>query len=97
MPQTPINTFTLAIGLWLESSGCSRQDYTHLREVLALQHTLSRVDTPLNLPLKLDTLKRYVRSHLPMLRLLRKAMPVVFKKQTSLPEQQKIVRIKRLF
>jgi len=43
----------------------------------------------LELPAKLDTLKRMVRSHLPMLRLMRKPITVTMEKQPSLPAGEK--------
>ena len=42
--------------------------------------------------LKLDTLKRQIRRHIPLLRLLRKALPVVIEKQPSLTERRKGIR-----
>ena len=39
------------------------------------------------LPLKLDSLKRQVRRHIPLLRILRKPLAVVIEKQPSLPQR----------
>lgn len=50
----------------------------------------NRREENFDLPRKLDTLKRIVRSHLPMLRLLRKAVRVSFKKVASMPAQEKV-------
>ena len=44
-----------------------------------------------SLPKKLDTLKRIVRKHLPMLRLMRKAIPVQLEKQPSLAMRDKSI------
>lgn len=44
------------------------------------------------LPLKLDTLKQQVRRHIPLLRLLRKALTVTYEKQPSMAERRKGVR-----
>ena len=88
----------LALGLWCEKSGCSRTDYVRLREVLQLQKPSAteqdadstREDEILDLlPLKLDTLKRQIRRHIPLLRLMRKPLTVVIEKQPSLPQGQK--------
>ena len=96
MPRGPVQPLQLALGLWLERSGASRQDYIRLREVFPMKHTLSTDNPEFELPAKLDTLKRQVRGHLPMLRLLRKAVPVVVQKQASLPsDKKKLVRIER--
>ena len=96
----------LALGLWVEKSACSRADYVRLREVLqlskastegeAVELNPSTVDT---LPLKLDTLKRQLRRHIPLLQVMRKPLPVVIEKQPSLPHQEKGMdrqRIERL-
>ncbi|KAL9030964.1 MAG: hypothetical protein Q9196_000960 [Gyalolechia fulgens] len=66
----------LALGLWAEKSGISRQMYTRLRQVFSLVS-----DHPL--PAKLDTLKRHVRQRIPMLQIMRKAIPVTIQKQAS--------------
>jgi hypothetical protein len=92
----PIKPLIFAIALWLEKSGSSRSDYTRLREILAMNHTLLGNEGLFEMPFKLDTLKRLVRRHLPMLRLLRKAVKVTFKKQPSLPARQKQMHIERM-
>ena len=64
----------LALGLWLEKSGCLRTDYVRLREVLQLQKASTIHEDPTSdendneslnsvqrLPLKFDTLKRQIR------------------------------------
>ena len=100
----------LALGLWFEKSGCSRAEYVRLREVMQLQKPSvnpsadpsadDELEPTQTLPLKLDTLKRQVRRHIPLLRLLRKALPVTIEKQPSMAERKKGVRqrlqIKRL-
>ena len=76
--------FIIAIGLWAEKSGISRLDYVRLRELLQL------IEQPsINLPAKLDTLKRRLRTYLPMLTLMRKALPVLIAKQATLPSGEK--------
>lgn len=89
----------LALGLWFEKSGGTRAEYVRLREILQLSQPstggndeddyLNPVQT---LPLKLDTLKRQVRWHIPLLRLMRKPLPVTIEKQPSLPQRQKGVQ-----
>src|SRR5438045_2531539 len=78
-----------------ERSGATREDYVRFREILNLAQLVTESGTRLELPGKLDTLKRRVRGYLPMLRLLRKAVPVIVE-QPSIPEQGKRhVSIKR--
>jgi hypothetical protein len=84
------------MGLMFEKSGASREDYVRFREVINLSQTIAGSANPIELPAKLDTLKRHVRGHLPMLRLLRKAVPVLIEKQPSLPAKEKTLqRIQR--
>ncbi|KAL8755627.1 MAG: hypothetical protein Q9184_004742 [Pyrenodesmia sp. 2 TL-2023] len=80
--QHPIPPLHLALGLWCEKTGTSRQTYTRLRQVFSLV-------TDAALPLKLDTLKRQVRRRIPMLRMMRKALPVVIQKQASFSKKEK--------
>ena len=54
-----------------------------------VQDTLINLDSDFDLSRKLDALKRHVREHLPMMRLLRKAIPVTFRKQATLPTREK--------
>ncbi len=94
--REPLSALYIALGLMFERSGATREDYVRFREVLNLAQLVTESGTPLELPGKLDTLKRRVRGHLPMLRLLRKAVPVLVEKQPSMPEQGKSdVQIKR--
>lgn len=84
----------LALGLWFEKSGTSRLDYTRLREVMQLTQVpivdAEAEDNPVyTLPYKLDSLKRQVRRHMPLLRLLRKPLPVTVQKQPSLSARNK--------
>lgn len=95
----------IALGLWFEKSGGSRSDYVRLREILQLEKPLagpeddgtatsSQAGTEYesviqSLPLKLDTLKRQVRRHIPLLQLMRKALPVIVEKMLSLAAQKK--------
>lgn len=93
--------FHLALGLWFEKSGCTRTEYARLREVLQLQKASADEEGEelQSLPRKLDSLKRQVRRHIPLLKLLRKALPVIIEKQPSLPQRQKGLarqRIERL-
>jgi len=90
--REPPSSLLLALSLLFKKSGGSRQDYVRTREVLQLSHSLINPDVPLELPAKLDTVKRIVRANLPMLRLLRKVIPVTIEKQPSLPAQQKTKR-----
>ena len=48
------------------------------------------------LPLKLDSLKRQVRRHIPLLKILRKPLAVVIEKQPSLPQRQKGMQRQRI-
>ena len=100
----------LALALWFEQSGCSRTEYTRLREVLQLTRAAAGTDTNSNkdldetesqdqiqsLPLKLDTLKRQLRRHMPLLKLMRKPLRVIIEKQPSLPQRQKGKRPQRV-
>ncbi|KAF6223757.1 hypothetical protein HO173_013218 [Letharia columbiana] len=91
----------LALGLWFEKSGGSRADYVRLREVFQLSKPSAagssmveegNEDSELDmhtLPLKLDTLKRQIRRHIPLLQLLRKPLTVMIEKQPSLPQREK--------
>ena len=94
----------LALGLWFEKSGGSRADYVRLREVFQLlkpaaagesdtEEEISDIET---LPWKLDSLKRQIRRHVPLLKLLRKPLTVVIEKQPSLPQQQKGMQRQRI-
>ncbi|RDW84612.1 hypothetical protein BP6252_02202 [Coleophoma cylindrospora] len=87
----PIPPFHLAFGLWCEQSSISRSDYRYLREVLQMGNSMNmlRIDDTMLLPRKLDTLKRLVRTRLPMLRMLRRLINVVIEKQPTLPSGQK--------
>lgn len=87
--REPPSPLILALGLLFEKINASRQDYVRTREVLYLAHSLADSQSPLQIPYKIDTLKRQVRAYLPMLRLLRKAVPVVIEKQPSLPSREK--------
>ena len=86
----PLAPLVLAMGLYFEKSGESREDYRRLREILQLLSTppFTPVDMT-SLPRKLDTLKKQIRQHLPMLKLMRKAIMVSVEKQASFPAQQK--------
>lgn len=82
---TPISPFLLALGLWFEKTDSSRQDYIRLRQILLLnEHPEHQA-----LPLKLDTLKRHVRAHLPLLKMYRKLLTVMIEKQPSIAARQK--------
>lgn len=101
----------LALGLWFEKSGCTRAEYVRLREVMQLwkasPHGVSsdgdsdvsnnEILIPIQtLPLKLDTLKRQVRSHMPLLQLMRKPLTVIIEKQPSLPQGEKKAERQRI-
>lgn len=60
-----------------------------MREYLNFSQSLNPGPEMIKYPLKLDTLQLLVRSSLPLLRLMRKAVPVVILKQPSLPAKQK--------
>jgi hypothetical protein len=60
-----------------------------MREYLNFTQSLNPGGEVIDYPLKLDTLQRLVRSSLPLLRLLRKSVPVTLSKQPSLPMKQK--------
>ena len=84
----------LALGLYFERTGGSRTDYVRLREVLQLTEeafpdSLKDEKTTHTLPLKLDTLKRQIRRHMPLLKLHRKALTVVVEKQPSMAARKK--------
>ena len=85
----------LAFGLWFEKSGNSRADYARLREILQIPKPSAENITPdledptHTLPKKLDTLKRQVRRHIPLLQLMRRAIKVTIEKLPSLAEKQK--------
>jgi hypothetical protein len=54
-----------------------------------MQNKLINPGSDFDLLRKLDTLKRHVRGHLPMMRLLWKAILVTFRKQATLPTREK--------
>ena len=78
----------------MEKSGCSRTDYTRLREIFELRkgdllEDMEIEDEEPALPIKLDTLKRRLRQQLPLLKLMRKAITVNMEKQPSMPSRDK--------
>lgn len=92
-----ISPTLIAVGLLFDVTYASREDYVMTREVFELvkavrmgssQSQEDEIEVA-RLPLKLDTLKRMVRNHLPMLQLMRKQIPVVALKQPSLAPRQK--------
>ena len=85
----PIPPMHLALRLWFEKCGASRQDCTRLREIIHL------ATEEMELPANLHTLRKRVRTHLPMLRLMRQAIPVVFEKQPSLAVRDKKMDVVR--
>src|SRR6266516_6488970 len=87
--STPISIHLLTLGLQFEKSGSSREDYVRMREYLNFTQSLNPGGEVIDYPLKLDTLQRLPRSSLPLLRLLRKSVPVTVSKQPSLPMKQK--------
>lgn len=87
--REPLSPLYLVLGLMFEKSGTSREDYVRFREVINLSQLITVSGSPLELPAKLDTLKRRVQGNLPMLRLMRKAVPVLISKQPSMPASDK--------
>ena len=83
-----ISPFQLAFGLWCENSSISRSDYRRLREVWQMALGPGAGDTQQLLE-KLDTLKKRVRSQLPMLRLMRKPIVVSLENQPTFPAGEK--------
>ena len=98
-------TFHLALGLWCEKIGLSRMSYVMHREVVSLlkasaaeqqeDRSASELAEALgedvieSLPLKLDTLKKRIRRHMPLLKIYRKALPVIIHKQPSIAAKLK--------
>ena len=66
-----VGDFEFLLGLWCDNAGVTRKEYESLREVLSFLTDLKQLD---RLPLKLDTLKRRCRQHLPSLKMRRKAI-----------------------
>lgn len=92
-PSTRISPLTMAFGLWAEKTSISRTDYVHLREVILMAQAHREDDEEyMQLPLKLDTLKRQTRANVPLLRLLRKPIKVNLTKQPTLPRGSKPAR-----
>ena len=96
IPPPPLH---LALGLWFEKSGGSRADYVRLREVFQLSKKPVATGSSMDdgegngdiqtLPFKLDSLKRQIRRHIPLLQLSRKPLAVIIEKQPSLPQREK--------
>jgi hypothetical protein len=87
-----ISPILLAFGLWCESTSISITEYRRLQEVWRISSMNGTQDENLDalqLPEKLDTLKRKVRTQLPMLRLMRKLIKVTIEKQPNLPPGEK--------
>src|SRR6266516_1570947 len=87
--STPISIHLLTLGLQFEKSGSSREDYVRMREYLNFTQSLNPGGEVIDYPLKLDTLQRLVRSSLPLLRLLRKSVPVTEAAFTSYEAKKK--------
>ena len=83
----------LIIKLYFEKIETFRVDYVKMREILQLiakvfhNNNDNSID---DLSLKLNNLKKHVRCYIFMLKLLRKALLIVIKKQSSLTIKKKI-------
>ena len=61
-----INTFTIALGLWRETSGITRHNYQSLLKVFEL---LEDIKTLKGLLRTVSTLKKWVKRQLPLIKL----------------------------
>ena len=83
----------LIIKLYFEKIEAFRVDYVKMREILQLIAKVFYNDDDNSiddLSLKLNNLKKHVRRHIFMLKLLRKTLSIVIKKQSSLTIKKKI-------
>ena len=81
----PLHRFVMAMGMWAETSGVSRQHYQGLLEVLGL---LEDLQTLKDLPRTVSTLKKWVQGQLPLIKLRRHKINV---DQERMPTHQGLV------
>jgi len=79
--------FELALGMWCEETGVSRQQYASLQEILRMLEP--HVHLGDNLPNTLSTLQRHTRGLLPALKMRKKTIPLIPEKQASAAEGRK--------
>jgi len=81
------NKFEMALGLWCEDVGVSREQYKSLREILLL---LQQDPTAAGkLPKSIKTLKRHVNGQLPLLPMRKKEIPLL---DDKLPTQSALAK-----
>ena len=85
------SSIQLIIDLYFEKTEDSRANYVKMRKILQMikKGFHNSDDFLRNLSLKLNILKRHVRRHISLLKLLRKALKVVIEKQSFLRERKK--------
>ena len=81
----------LIIDLYFEKTKNFRANYVKMRKILQMikKNFHNNDDFLRNLSLKLNILKRYVRRHISLLKLLRKILKIVIEKQSFLNERKK--------
>ena len=84
-----LSSLQLTLDLWCEKSDISRQDYVRLRQVFLL------FDAIMKLSAKLNTLKRQVKLRISMLWMIRKAISILIRKQSSFAMRDKQLSIIR--
>ena len=70
----------MALGLWCQIPGITRQNYQSLLEVFEL---LENLETLKNLPRSVTTLKKYVKAQLTLLKLRHQGVPITLDKQPT--------------
>lgn len=76
-----IDDFTMALGLWVEDMGITRQGWTSLLDVLSLLESVKQID---RLPKSISTFRKNTKAHLPLLKLRRKELALVSDKLPTL-------------
>ena len=87
----------LIIDLYFEKTENFRANYVKMRKILQMikKDFYNNNDFLRNLSLKLNILKRHVRRHILLLKLLRKILKIVIEKQPFLNERKKIQNINK--
>ena len=75
-PHTPFDqdTFQMTFGLWCQDASITRQQYASLLEVLSLLDDKTQIHA---LPRSIETLRRKTRSHLPLMKIRKKSIPLI--------------------
>ena len=86
-----LSSIYLTIDLYFEKTKGFRTNYVKMRKILQIikKSFHNNDDFLRDLSFKLNGLKRHVRRHISLFKLLRKTLKVVIEKQSSLNEQKK--------